>query len=1130
MPDAAGKPARRGPRPAAAKGDPLREQRVQRIVEDCLCRRSAGEPLADEQACAAHPELMPELAEELRTLAVIERARRARGERAARVAGPPDIPAGAIPGYELLREIHRGGQGVVYWALQKSTGRKVALKVLLDGAFAGPFDRARFEREVKVLAALRHPNIVTIHDSGSAAGRFFFVMDYIPGQPLDVFMSSAPRSITQTLELFARICAAVSAAHLQGIIHRDLKPANIHVNERGEPTILDFGLAKLVTSSQEQDLSRGRPEATATGQFVGSLPWAAPEQAAGTPAHIDTRTDVYALGIVLYHMLTAKFPYSVVGPMHEVVQRIAGEEPLSPRRLRPEIDDELGTIMLKCLAKDRERRYQTACELGRDIERYLRGEPIEAKRDSAWYLLRKSLRRLRLVLAVATAFVILLMVSTAVSWTLWRKAEHSAAAEAMRATEARENLRGSLVAQARAVRNTGQAGQRFKALQAIAEAAAIEPGLELRNEMIAALAVADVRARPTAFSTEGIAKFDASWERCAVRSGDDQSVTVLRVTDGSPIVHIPAAPAGSSEVYKLVLSGDYLARVFDPPQAPRRLEVWSVSRGRLVLQIEDLPPMGGFDISPDGTTLAVARLDQAIHLYDLGSASAQQHFDLDRLASRMTFDPAGRRLVLFHGAFESAQILDLETGRLCPAFGNAPIGWSAVWTPDGRVLAGASANLIQLWDTVQQRSLGSLRGHDGVITELGISHDGTRLASSSWDTVTIVWDLPTRRSLVEMHGNCVEFAPHDQAIGGWEADPTSDRPAVRPAILELVGQEEFRTLQVMADPEALASNQAAFVPAAGVLVGAVSSRSEICGLYLLDPVSGRERAHLPVGSSLLALGDAASGYFVSFHPGRGLYRWPLQAQEAGLGVGPPQVLSHEMNSEALTLSADGRVAAFCERKGQVTVVDVEHPANPWRFDCLPGGVVRALSSDGRWVVVLTWHEGGGEVWDRMGRQRVATLATSSQGYAAFDSDDHRLVTADSEALQVWDTASWTRCAAVPGVYACPRFSSGGRVLASTPGDHRVRLLDGHSLEELCTLEAPQRFATNALAFGPDGTIVQMTNRAGIGYIWDLRAIRERLAEQGLDWDHPPIAEDMAPRHALERVEVDLGELGGVRQP
>ncbi|MCI0629982.1 MAG: serine/threonine-protein kinase [Phycisphaerales bacterium] len=321
-------------------------------------------------------------------------------------------PADSFPGYEITRQLHRGGQGVVYQALQKATKRKVAIKVLREGPFAEDRDRARFEREVQILARLNHPGIVTIHDSGSAAGYYFFVMDFIPGQPLDVHMASVDRGVDEALRLFAKLCQAVNAAHLKGIIHRDLKPSNILVDSNGEPRILDFGLAKSGLRDADHAV-------TQTGQFIGSLPWASPEQAEGELDRIDLRTDVYSLGVILYHMLTARFPYPVTGPLRTILDNIAHAQPLRPRALRRELDDEVQAIVLKCLNKDRDRRYQSAGELARDIDRYLADEPIEARSDSAWYVLSKSMRRYRWHAAIGAAFVVAIVFVLA----LWARAQ-----------------------------------------------------------------------------------------------------------------------------------------------------------------------------------------------------------------------------------------------------------------------------------------------------------------------------------------------------------------------------------------------------------------------------------------------------------------------------------------------------------------------------------------------------------------------------------------------------------------------------------------------------------------------------------------------------------------------------------
>ncbi|MBI4585869.1 MAG: serine/threonine protein kinase [Planctomycetes bacterium] len=331
------------------------------------------------------------------------------------------LPLNSFSGYEILREINHGGQGVIYQGIQKATGRKVAIKVIREGSYGGFRERARFEREIQILGLLNHPNIVNIHDSGQVDGLLYYVMEYIPGQPLQTHMTSRQHSIEETLRLFAKICEAVHEAHLRGVIHRDLKPGNIQIDVQGEPHILDFGLAKfastpfvLLPGNEGPD---GAPQLlTETGQFLGSLPWVSPEQVECNPDRIDLRSDVYSLGVILFQMLTGEFPYPVGGNAREILENILKSEPVRPRSLRREIDGELETIVLKCLRKERERRYQTVGELARDIGRYLAGEPIDAKRDSLWYVLEKALICQRYRLA-AMVIVVSLLGFAAFLWT-----------------------------------------------------------------------------------------------------------------------------------------------------------------------------------------------------------------------------------------------------------------------------------------------------------------------------------------------------------------------------------------------------------------------------------------------------------------------------------------------------------------------------------------------------------------------------------------------------------------------------------------------------------------------------------------------------------------------------------------
>lgn len=326
------------------------------------------------------------------------------------------VATDSFPGYQIVREIHRGGQGVVYQAVQKTTTRKVAIKVMHSGGGLGSAGKARFEREVQILSQLSHPNIVKVHDSGMSDGHLFYVMDYISGESLDAAAKKLP--LRGALELMAKVAEAVNAAHLRGIIHRDLKPGNVRVDVNGEPFVVDFGLAKIALGERVEDAEA----MSMTGQFIGSLMWASPEQAETRPDKIDVRTDVYSMGVMLFQILTGDFPYPVKGSMPEVMSAIITREPARPSSIRKELDDEVDTIILKCLAKERERRYQTAGELARDIRLYLAGEAIEAKKDSALYMARKFVKR-HLVLVSSAAILVVMLIGFSITMgVLYREA------------------------------------------------------------------------------------------------------------------------------------------------------------------------------------------------------------------------------------------------------------------------------------------------------------------------------------------------------------------------------------------------------------------------------------------------------------------------------------------------------------------------------------------------------------------------------------------------------------------------------------------------------------------------------------------------------------------------------------
>jgi serine/threonine protein kinase len=413
-----------------------RREQLRDVIISCMNRRAAGQAFPDTQVIAEHPDLMPELADELAKLRLISAVgHMASGPSAslssfagddgslpslisgsvlesgefrgaARTPETADLPE--IPDYRIVRELHSGGQGVVYEAVQLSTRRTVALKLLQKGSGASRRSRQRFEREIELIAALHHPNIVTIHDSGITRGQYYYAMDYVRGQPLDTHVRLTRPALRELMKLFKTICDAVAYAHRMGVIHRDLKPSNIMVDPDNSPVVLDFGLARILGTPDHATL-------TMPGVLLGTVPYMSPEQTLGTPEAIDTRTDVYALAVILFELLTGTPPYTTRGvDLAQAFENIRNVDPPRPSKWSSQANSEIDAIVLKAMEKDPNRRYGSAAELAEDIAAWLEGRPVQAKSASSLYVIRKLARKhyfeslvvLAMVLAIGSAFTI----------------------------------------------------------------------------------------------------------------------------------------------------------------------------------------------------------------------------------------------------------------------------------------------------------------------------------------------------------------------------------------------------------------------------------------------------------------------------------------------------------------------------------------------------------------------------------------------------------------------------------------------------------------------------------------------------------------------------------------------------
>jgi serine/threonine-protein kinase len=292
--------------------------------------------------------------------------------------------------YELLEEIGRGGQGVVYRARQKSLNRTVALKVIGLGQWSSTPHLKRFRHEAEAAASLEHPQIVPIYEIGERDGSCYFSMKFVEGGQLDALVKREPLSPRRAAKLLVKIARTVQFAHEHGILHRDIKPGNILVDKNGEPHLTDFGLARLL----EQ-----KSTITHSSDVLGTPSYMSPEQATGRAKELTPAADVYALGAVFYHMLTGQPPFAG-NTTYETIRMMLDSEPRNPRLLNPKVGRDVSAICLKCLEKDPQRRYPAAAGLAEDLEHWLKHEPIRAKRSGFFTHTRKWVRRKPAIAAV----------------------------------------------------------------------------------------------------------------------------------------------------------------------------------------------------------------------------------------------------------------------------------------------------------------------------------------------------------------------------------------------------------------------------------------------------------------------------------------------------------------------------------------------------------------------------------------------------------------------------------------------------------------------------------------------------------------------------------------------------------
>jgi eukaryotic-like serine/threonine-protein kinase len=661
-------------------------------------------------------------------------------------AGSDGLPV--IPGYEVLGELGRGGMGVVYRAWQKGLNRTVAVKMVHAGAQASPKVLSRFRVEAEAVARLEHPNIVQVHEVGEHAGSPFLVLELVEGPNLAQWLAGTPRPAREAAELLKTLARAVHCAHRQGVVHRDLTPANVLLTSEGRPKITDFGLAKLIIG--------GGDLRTQTGELLGTPSYMAPEQAASRHEAIGVATDVYALGAILYELLTGRPPFKAESAL-ETLRQVVVHEPVAPSRLRPKLPGDLETICLKCLEKEPSHRYASAAALAEDLQRFLENRPIKARRTSAVERFRRWCRRNPAVAALCGVTATLLWALTVVSVTAAvridkarqrafdeataekaarEQADRAAAAETLARRRAQERLvrlnivTGNLLTGARDC-DYGSALLRYsQAWMLDRDDPSTEPMHRLR---LACLLERYPRLEGICFHTSPVleAHFDAKGGRVLTRTLDGRAFLwnpYRSLPIASPLPH-------DGKVLCAALSLDGTRAITTGTDGTARL--WAAATGQPLgapMRHPDVVRHAAF--GPDGQRLATACNDGTVRFWTVpGGKLLEPAMRLESEVRFVGFSPDGRLIVTVDG-HNTARVWDAVAGRqptralphrLTPGTPSEYRYQPPLFSPDSARLLTAHDRTVEVCDARTGAEAMPRRTVDFAINHAALSSDGRRI-------------------------------------------------------------------------------------------------------------------------------------------------------------------------------------------------------------------------------------------------------------------------------------------------------------------------------------------------------------------------------------------------------------------